>query len=85
MNFLNHLRESRQGNALVLSVLVLLALTSVGIIAVQRTNTDLMSAGNLVRATQAYSAGEAGMSHALGRVGELPNQYINALHEDNMS
>ena len=25
------------------------------------------------------------MSHALGRVGELPNQYINALHEENMS
>ena len=80
-----YLRKNRQGNALVLAVLVLLALTSVGIIAVQRTNTDLMSAGNLVRATQAYSAGEAGMSHALGRLGELPNNYINAIHQNNMS
>jgi len=80
-----HMRESRRGNALVLAVLVLLALTSVGIIAVQRTNTDLMSAGNLVRATQAYSAGEAGMSHALGRVGELPNTYVNALQNINMT
>ena len=79
-----HMRKSRRGNALVLAVLVLLALTSVGIIAVQRTNTDLMSAGNLVRATQAYSAGEAGMSHALGRVGELPNNYVDALHRSNM-
>lgn len=74
-----------RGNALVLAVLILLALTSVGVIAVQRTNTDLMSAGNLVRASQAYSAGEAGMAHGMGRVGELPNKYVEALQNANMS
>ncbi len=85
MRTLMHMQKSRQGNALVLAVLVLLALTSVGIIAVQRTNTDLMSAGNLVRASQAYSAGEAGMSHGLGRVGELPNKCVDDIHAINMT
>ncbi len=58
-----------EGNALVLAVLILLSLTSVGIIGVQRTNTELMVAGNVTRAGQAGAASEAGMMHAMGIVG----------------
>ena len=53
---------SPKGNALVLAVLLLLAMTSVGLVSVQRTNSDLQVAGNVVRSVQAQMAGESGIS-----------------------
>ncbi len=55
-----------EGNALILSVMILLALTTVGLISVQRTNTDLMVAGNIVRSGQTQLACEAGLHHTVG-------------------
>jgi hypothetical protein len=67
----------RRGNALVLAVFILLALTSVGVVSVQRTNVDLMVAGNITRKNQAIAAGEAGMSFGLAVVGSNPVNYLN--------
>jgi len=69
MYFYNRVRRSIRGNALILSVLILLALTSVGIVSVQRTNTDLKVAANLVRANQAHLAGESGTASSMVMTG----------------
>ncbi len=66
--FIRPMRPVERGNALVLAMLILLTLTSVGILSVQQTNTDLMVSGNLVRSTQAGLASEAGLTHALAMV-----------------
>ncbi len=60
---------SNRGNALVLSVLIILVLTSVGVVSVQRTSADLMVAGNLTRSTQAFLGSDAGLQHSLKLVG----------------
>jgi hypothetical protein len=70
---------SERGNALVLAVLILLALSSVGIVSIQRTNMDLMVTGNVVRAMQARTGGEAGTVHGLGLVGGKPHEYVGRL------
>jgi hypothetical protein len=67
------------GNALVLAVLILLALTSVGIVSIQRTNMDLLVAGNVVQSFQAQMAGEAGADHGLGQVGAMPDRSARQL------
>lgn len=51
--------RSRHGNALVVSVLLLLSLTSVGVVALSRTGAELSLTGGVVRATQTTLAGEA--------------------------
>lgn len=71
----------RSGNALVLAVLLLLAMTSVGLVSVQRTNSDLQVASNVVRASQAQMAGEAGVSHAMADVRKHLFDYMFQLRQ----
>jgi hypothetical protein len=71
--------RSNRGNALILAVLMIVVLSSVGIVAVQRTNTDLMVSGNITRSTQAYLACDAGMQHALALVGNNTEGYLEAV------
>ena len=54
------------GNALVVSVLLLLSLTSVGIVALSRTGAELSLTGGVVRSTQTTLAGEAASIKTLG-------------------
>jgi len=68
--------RANRGNALILSVMILLALTAVGLLSVQRTGTELMVSANVSRAMQASLAGEAGMFHSLGLVGNAPHSYV---------
>lgn len=70
---------SERGNALVLAVLILLALTSVGVVSIQRTAMDLNVSGNVTRATQAFVAGEGGLSHGLGQVGGNPDEFVKLI------
>jgi hypothetical protein len=80
MASLRHLQAER-GNALLLSVLILMSLTAVGILSVQRTNTDLMVSGNVSRSMQAGMAGEAGLFHSLGLLGGRPQDYTKGISE----
>jgi len=73
---------SDRGNALVLAVLILLALTSVGVVSIHRTNMDLQVTGNVVRSMQAQIAGEAGADHGLGLVGSIPDQTQRQMSRD---
>jgi hypothetical protein len=57
--------KNQQGNALVLTTMILLALSSVGLLAVQQSKTDLNAAGNLVKAMQLEMAAEAGAYHSM--------------------
>ena len=70
-----------QGNALVLAVLISLALTSVGVVSMQRTGMDLKVTGNLSRAVRAHSAGEAGLGHGLAQVGAAPDFFVNTIEQ----
>ena len=79
----NRVCRSIRGNALILSVLILLALTSVGLVSVQRTNTDLMVAANLVRAKQAHLAGEAGTAYSLVLTGVTLYDIVFQMQERN--
>jgi Tfp pilus assembly protein PilX len=72
----NKKEAGSRGNALVLAVLILMVLSSVGVVSVQLTNTDLAASGNLVAAFQAHMAGEAGMLHGVARVGASPISYL---------
>lgn len=71
--------DARRGNALVLSVLILMALAAVGVISMQQTGTELQVAGNVVRSTQAQIAGEAGAVYGIALVGDKPQKYIGIL------
>jgi len=75
--------QSRRGNALVLAVLLLLALTSVGIVSVQNTNTDLLVTANLVRAEQAHSAGDYGTAFGMAQMSTSLNQVIESMQQRN--
>lgn len=75
--------RSVRGNALLLSVMILLTLTAVGIMGVMRTNTELMVAGNVARSMQAGLAAEAGLFHALGLVREQGDGYLKAIQAQN--
>ncbi len=72
-------RPGERGNALVLSMLILLSLTAVGVVSVQQTNTDLLVSGNLVRAAQAQMIGEGGLQHGMGFVAANPNDFMTRL------
>ncbi len=80
----------RGGNALVLSVLLLLSLTSIGLIAMKRTGSDLAVSGNVVRANQTWQAGEAGARQTLAHMRkylwhELVNMQITGRQAATMS
>ncbi|MBN2493541.1 MAG: hypothetical protein JXR96_03025 [Deltaproteobacteria bacterium] len=77
--------EARRGNAMILAVLMLLALTSVGILAVERTNTDLLAAGNVIRAERAELAGEASMAQGLALLSRDAQRLIFELEQRNVA
>ncbi len=77
----NRILASRAGNALVLSVLLLLAMTSVGLVSIQRTNSDLQVAGNVVRSVQAQMIGETGINYFMADVRK--NLYDYAFNLEN--
>jgi hypothetical protein len=83
MYFIDKIRQAERGNALILSVLILLSLTSVGIVSVQRTNTDLMVTANLVRAKQAHMGGESGTAHGMIQMAETLNMVIEDMQQRN--
>ncbi len=68
-----------RGNAMVLAALILLGLTSVGLVSIQQTNSGLMAAGNISRATKASLAGEAGIVHTLSVLGARPDSFTRAI------
>ncbi len=70
---------ARRGNALILSVLMLLALTSVGLVSVQQTSADLMVAGNWGQALKGQLTAEAGLSYAMEVSGALLNPMVNLI------
>jgi hypothetical protein len=73
------LLRSNRGNALVLAVLIVLLLTSVGVVSVQRTSTDLIVSGNITRSTQAFIGSDICMQHALKLVGVGTEGYMLAV------
>jgi hypothetical protein len=79
MNITNILTD-RRGNALVLAVLISLALTSVALVSMQRTGSDMKVAGNLSRTIRAESGGEAGLGHGLAQVGGTPDAFVNMIN-----
>jgi hypothetical protein len=66
---------ARSGNALVLALFILLSLTAVGVVGVQRTNTELMVAGNVSRTLMAGSGADAAMLNSMGLLGRDPIRY----------
>lgn len=70
MTRIRHVLEGRSGNAMVLAALILLALTSVGVVSVQHTNTDLMAAGNQSQASKAGTAAQVGMDQSKSLLGD---------------
>jgi hypothetical protein len=80
-SFLKHRVREVRGNALILAVFLLLTMTSIGVVAVQRTNSDLLVAGNLVQATQSYLIGEAGTNHAVTLAGASPFKLFAAIRD----
>jgi hypothetical protein len=55
----------RRGNALILSVFLLLVLTSLGIVSMQRTRTDLIVSGNQAQADSTNAASQSGIAYGL--------------------
>lgn len=74
-----YILAARRGNALVLAVLISLALTSVALVAMKRTGSDMKVAGNLSRTVRAESGGEAGLGHGLAQVGGTPDAFVNMI------
>lgn len=75
----------QQGNALVLSVLILLALSAGGLLSVQRTAQDLLVAGNLAKSNRAWLAAESGLKLAKEYVGKNIQTFSTELAQDRMS
>lgn len=71
--------RARRGNALVLSTLILLALTSVGLLSIQQTSADLLVAGNLGRSMQGKLIAEAGLTHATVVAGPGIDMHISQI------
>lgn len=69
---------------MVLAVLVLLTLTSVGIVSVQRTSAELLVAGNVVRSSQSGSGGEAGGNHSLVLVAKYLPEIVGKITTSRM-
>lgn len=75
-----YILRGRRGNALVLAVLISLALTSVALVSMKRTGTDLKVSGNLSRTVRALSGGEAGLGHGLAQVGGTPDAFVSMIN-----
>ena len=71
--------KRHRGNAMVLAALILLSLTSVGLVSIQQTNSGLMASGNISRATKASMSGEAGIVHTWAVLGARPDSFTRAL------
>jgi hypothetical protein len=80
MTYFKRIR-AESGNAMVLAALILLTLTSVGLVAVQQTHSGLMGAGNVSRATQAGLAGDAGIAHTIALLGSRPDNWTRAVEQ----
>ncbi len=59
-------RNKQQGVALVISLIILVSLTMLGLTSIQRTTTDLAMAGNQREIGLMFQAAEAGLSAAHG-------------------
>ena len=71
--------KGQRGNALVISMLTMLTMTSVGVVSIRLTNTDLMVAGNLVRSGQATQAAEAGLLLQMAKQEDRPHMPNNRI------
>ena len=69
-------REGEAGNALVVSLLVLMVLTSAGVAYIAVTKSEKQIAGNAMRASQAMYAAEAGLTEGLHRMA-FPAESLN--------
>jgi hypothetical protein len=72
-------RRGEGGFVLVLSMLVIVALSAVGIFALRTSRVELRGAANLRMGSQAEYVAEAAVQVALGRILENPTQVIGAL------
>jgi type IV pilus assembly protein PilX len=65
-----HSRQKQQGVALVISLIILISLTMLGLTSIQRTTTDLAMAGNQREVALMFQAAEVGLvsgeNHAAG-------------------
>ena len=59
-----HSRQKQQGVALVISLIILVSLTMLGLTSIQRTTTDLAMAGNQREVTLMFQAAEVGLVSA---------------------
>lgn len=75
INF-SQIRLANRGNALVLSVLMLVTLSSVGVLSIQHTNTDLMVSGNLMRVAKNELATENAIGLANANLRESVSQEL---------
>lgn len=64
---INH-RQKQQGVALVISLIILVSLTMLGLTSIQRTTTDLAMAGNEREITLMFQAAEVGLVSAENRI-----------------
>ena len=69
-------RQKQQGVALVISLIILVSLTMLGLTSIQRTTTDLAMAGNQRETGLMFQAAEVGLSSAEVWIG---NQTTNAV------
>lgn len=66
---------NRKGMALVVAMLILLALTIIGIIAMNTTIVDTVISGNVKYVKQAYYLADAGISHAADYLAQNPSNW----------
>jgi hypothetical protein len=80
-------RPSERGSALLLALLVIIALTAMGLVGMKHTSFSIRQAGNAKYSKQAYYTSEAGMMAAMQRVGRNGEVYwklIKATREANL-
>lgn len=66
-----HSRQKQQGVALVISLIILISLTMLGLTSIQRTTTDLAMAGNQREFTLMFQAAEVGLVSAENHAEDL--------------
>ncbi|MCP4389999.1 MAG: hypothetical protein GY802_17025 [Gammaproteobacteria bacterium] len=63
-------RQKQQGVALVISLIILVSLTMLGLTSIQRTTTDLAMAGNQREVTLMFQAAEVGLTSAENHIAD---------------
>lgn len=63
-----HSKQKQQGVALIISLIILVSLTMIGLTSIQRTTTDLAMAGNQREITLMFQAAELGLVSAENRI-----------------